>query len=210
MGCCTNLLDFCRRTGIDDCFERFSTLHFIGPDGTQHDFAPSRWLPAPLHLLPGLMKLKYLSAGERWGIVRSVAKSLWAAKEGRPGRPIELEEEETMGEWLRRQGQSERAIERFWSVVLVERAGRDGRSCLAGRGANGLPQRLFGLARRERSPAAAAAAAHDLSRSRGQVARRSGRRASLGARRSEQIEGDRRRAHALVLADGTRRECRSQ
>ena len=74
MGCCTSFLDFCRRTGIDDCFERSGTLHFIGPDGTRHDFAPSRWLPAPLHLLPGLMRLKYLSLGERWGIVRALRK----------------------------------------------------------------------------------------------------------------------------------------
>ncbi len=76
MGCCSGFLDFCRRTGIEDCFDRTSTLHFIGPAGTRHDFAPSRWLPAPLHLLPGLLRLSYLSLGERWGIVRTMRRLL--------------------------------------------------------------------------------------------------------------------------------------
>ena len=74
MGCCSEFLDFCRRTGIDDCFDRADTLHFIGPEGRRHDFTPSRWLPAPLHLLPGLMRLSYLSWSERWSIVRTLRK----------------------------------------------------------------------------------------------------------------------------------------
>ena len=179
--------------------ERSDTLHFIGPDGTQHDFAPSRWLPAPLHLLPGLMRLKFLSTGERWGIVRALRK-LVRMSEGetdddsssadRP-HPSPLRAptegwsgEGTMGEWLRRQGQSQRAIERFWSVVLVSRARRNGGPCFAGRGANGFSQRVFGLARHERLVAAAAAAPRDISRSRGQVARRP-RRPVHWARRSD-------------------------
>ena len=65
MGCCTNLLDFCRRTGLDNAFATHRELHFIGPDGRQCDFRPNPLLPAPLHLLPGLMRLKYLSCGQR-------------------------------------------------------------------------------------------------------------------------------------------------
>ncbi len=42
MGCCTNFLDFCRRTGVNDCFQRHKILHFIGPDGRQSDFSASR------------------------------------------------------------------------------------------------------------------------------------------------------------------------
>ena len=39
MGCCTNLLDLCQRTGIDGSFERHADLHFFGPDGRRCDFA---------------------------------------------------------------------------------------------------------------------------------------------------------------------------
>jgi len=138
MGCCTHFLDFCRRAGLDDCFERVETYHFIDPDGRRHDFTPSRWLPAPLHLLPGLMNLKFLSLGERWkiagallrlqrtGPVRagvdsenasSEAVRSWPARGKSLGRQS-ARAEETIGGWLRRRGQSDRAIERFWSLVL--------------------------------------------------------------------------------------------
>jgi squalene-associated FAD-dependent desaturase len=117
MGCCTQFLDFCRRTGIDDFFQRTAKLHFIGPEGTRHDFAPSRWLPPPLHLLPGLMNLKYISLFERWGIVRTLGKLVRQPISSLPTG------EGTIGAWLRRQGQSERVIERFWSVVLTSALG---------------------------------------------------------------------------------------
>ncbi len=120
MGCCSELLDFCRRTGIDDCFDRTDALHFISPEGHQCDFTPSRWLPAPLHLLPGLMRLSYLSWSERWSIVRTMRR----LTQNRGPHPNPLPKGEgTIGAWLRRQGQSERAIERFWSVVLVSALG---------------------------------------------------------------------------------------
>src|SRR5208337_604093 len=68
MGCCTNLLDFCSRTETADGFDRYATLHFFGPDGTRYDFTASRWLPAPLHLMPGLRRLGYLTGRQRRAI----------------------------------------------------------------------------------------------------------------------------------------------
>jgi len=111
MGCCTELADFCRRIDAADCFRRDRRLHFFGPEGKRHDFAAAAWLPAPWHLLPGILRLKYLTLGERWGIVRALRRLARDAAESRP--------DETIGAWLRRHGQSPRAIERFWSVVLV-------------------------------------------------------------------------------------------
>jgi squalene-associated FAD-dependent desaturase len=115
MGCCTEFLDFCRRTRIDDCFHRTDKLHFIGPDGRQCDFAPSRWLPAPLHLLPGLMRLSYLSLRERCSIIRTIRRLIAADSKSL--------DSQTIAAWLRRENQSERAIERFWSAVLVSALG---------------------------------------------------------------------------------------
>src|SRR6478736_6748585 len=60
MGCCTNYLDFCGRTGIHELFTQQNTLHFIGPEGRRSDFTPSRWLPAPLHLAGPLFSLRFL------------------------------------------------------------------------------------------------------------------------------------------------------
>ena len=109
MGCCTELIDFVGRVGLSDCFERVRTLHFIGPTGRRHDFTPCRCLPAPLHLLPGFLRLSYLSVGERWSIARTLAKLV----------RLDRTTSGDIGTWLQRQKQSPKTIERFWSVVLV-------------------------------------------------------------------------------------------
>ena len=116
MGCCTNLADFCRRTGLDAAFRRDRVLHFFTADGTRADLAASRWLPAPLHLGPALMGLRYLSLRDKLGI----ARAMWRLAR------TELADEAagpTMLTWLQAHGQSPAAIERFWSVVLVSALG---------------------------------------------------------------------------------------
>lgn len=111
MLCCTNLADFSRRIGIDGLFRRVDTLHFIGPDGRQCDLAAGM-LPAPAHLAGAFWRLTFLSLSERFG----VARAMW-----RLMRLHEVDDEAspTIGAWLRQQGQSSRAIEQFWNVVLV-------------------------------------------------------------------------------------------
>jgi squalene-associated FAD-dependent desaturase len=112
MGCCGSFLDFCKRTGVEVCFQRHKTLHFIGPDGSQSDITAASWPPAPLHLLPGLFRLKYLTWRECWGIVRTLRKLIRL-------KIYKENEIEIVRSWLRRQGQSEAAVKYFWSVVLT-------------------------------------------------------------------------------------------
>ncbi len=193
MGCCSSFIEFCKNTGIDDCFQRTRTLHFIEPDGDRHDFTPCRWLPTPLHLLPGLLKLSYLSLGERWSIVRALRKLL------------KNDDDEPVGDWLRRQGQSQRAIDRFWSVVLVgalaetvehaslaaaRKVFRDG--FLASRGASDLllPRRPLGEIFNDRL---------------GKRLANRGVKVHLNTP-VRRIEGDRQLAGAVVPADGERRK----
>jgi len=115
MGCCTNLADFCRRTGIAGAFRRHRRLHFIGPRGTRHDLAAVGWLPAPLHLLPGLLRLGYLRLGDRLSILRAMARLARLPQD----RLEDAGQPATIGRWLRGCGQSEEATGGFWSVVLV-------------------------------------------------------------------------------------------
>ena len=112
LGCCSELADFCRRAGIDGCFRRLRRLHFIGPDGRQYDLAASRWLPAPLHLAPALLRLGYLSLPDRISLARAVLRLRSLQVEDDPRGP-------TMAEWLRTQGQSPALVSGFWEVVLV-------------------------------------------------------------------------------------------
>jgi len=108
MGCSTNLADFCRRTEVSDCFRRDQRIWFVGPEGEECELAGSRWLGAPLNLLPALARLHFLT----WPQRREIGRGLWQLMRQSP-------QEETFGPWLRRQGQSDRSIERFWSVVTV-------------------------------------------------------------------------------------------
>ena len=112
MGCCTNFLDFCRRTGISELFDRQATLHFLGPDGRRSDFAPTSWLPAPLHLAFPLLKLNYLSLSDKISIARCLLALSNTPSADSPASPTVLA-------WLQQQRQSANAIERFWKVVLV-------------------------------------------------------------------------------------------
>ena len=116
MGCCTNLADFSRRTGIAEFFARHRTLYFYDPDGRRCDLRAALLLPAPLHLLPSLLGMRFLTLRERLGVARALVRLANFSDD-------DLESAPTMGEWLRRQNQSEQAIRRFWSVVLVSALG---------------------------------------------------------------------------------------
>jgi squalene-associated FAD-dependent desaturase len=116
MGCCTNYLDFCRRTGIDELFTRHEELFFLGPDGRCNEFRPVRWLPAPLHLVGPLWRLSYLSVADKLGICQAMLRLMRRPACG-------SENDLTVLEWLGQERQSPAAIERFWQVVLVSALG---------------------------------------------------------------------------------------
>ena len=115
MGCCTNLADFCRRTGVEDCFRRQRRLHFIAPDGRRHRLSATPLVPAPLHLIIGLGRLGYLTWRDRLRIGRTLRRLARC-------RFVDADRQ-SIGDWLRREGESSAAIERFWSLVLVSALG---------------------------------------------------------------------------------------
>lgn len=112
LGCCTAWMEFCRRTGLSSSIRHDRALHFYGPDGRRYDVGASRWLPAPLHLLPSLLGLKYLSWKERIGVIRAMRQLEKASTDDRPDGP-------TIDKWLLEHGQTHRAIELFWTPVIV-------------------------------------------------------------------------------------------
>jgi squalene-associated FAD-dependent desaturase len=110
MGCCTNLQHFCRLVGIDACFQTEAALTFIGPRGERCHFADCP-APAPLHLLPGFLRLRYLSLSERLRLsrdLRELAHPRWVAADDR-----------SFAAWLTEPGRSADLRDRFWDVVLV-------------------------------------------------------------------------------------------
>jgi squalene-associated FAD-dependent desaturase len=116
MGCCTNLDDFLRRTGTRECFGRRRHVHFVGPDRRRCRFSAAPLVPAPFHLVPGLMQLGHLRLIDRLRILRTLGR-LARLPVGSPA------DSATVGSWLSRQGETDRSVRGFWSVVLVSALG---------------------------------------------------------------------------------------
>jgi zeta-carotene desaturase len=115
LGCCTNLISFYKRLGVSDKIRWFRELTFIEPGGRESRFAPSGFLPAPLHNLPAFLRARMLSVRDK----AAIAGAMLALSRGLP------DSEEDFLSWLRRHGQTERAIERFWKTVLVSALNED-------------------------------------------------------------------------------------
>jgi squalene-associated FAD-dependent desaturase len=115
LGCCTNLVDLYRRFGAEDKIQWFSELVFIEPGGRRSRIAPSI-LPAPFHASPSFLEAASLDFPDKLAIARAMLAMMGSLPEDTP---------ENFLQWLRRHGQTEQAIERFWKVVLVSAINED-------------------------------------------------------------------------------------
>lgn len=115
LGCCTNLLDLYRRFGAEDKIRWFDRLTFIEPGGRRSEIGAS-FLPAPLHTAPSFLAASSLALVDKLAISRALMSFV-------SGIPADTSED--FLSWLKRHGQTERAIERFWKVVLVSALNED-------------------------------------------------------------------------------------
>ncbi|MBI1374048.1 MAG: NAD(P)-binding protein [Phycisphaera sp.] len=111
--CCVNLLDLYQRLGVADRIEWHEVMHFLDKQGHRDRFARS-WLPAPLHLGGSLGRFTTLDRHEKKAIERAMLAMMRLGAKGRANYT-----DVSFGHWLRRLGQPQRAIERFWEVVVV-------------------------------------------------------------------------------------------
>lgn len=115
LGCCTNLLEFYRRTGVEDKICWYENLTFLEPGGRASVIGPSGW-PAPLHTAPSFLRADCLSLADKLAISRAMIGLTPA---------IPSDRGETFLAWLKRHGQTEAAIERFWKTILVSALNED-------------------------------------------------------------------------------------
>jgi len=108
MGCCTNFAHFCKTVGIAHYLQPQPRLYFMTPDRRVSRFQADP-LPSPLHLARSFLGMHYLSFREKWRIVRALLR---LKRENPNDDPPFLD-------WLRRNGQSQVGIDRFWGVVLT-------------------------------------------------------------------------------------------
>jgi squalene-associated FAD-dependent desaturase len=115
LGCCTNLDDFYRRVGSQDKIKFFDKLIFLDPQGRRGTIKAGL-LPAPFHSTGSFLFFSPLNLADKLAIARAMLEIVLSK-----GRPMDLNEGGglSMQEWLVRRGQTQRAIDRFWRVVLV-------------------------------------------------------------------------------------------
>ena len=115
LGCCTAYRDFLQEIGSLDLTIRQKRLRaeVRSPDGKRGTLAALP-LPAPLHLLPSLLRYPHISLREK---ARATLALLAMRRERDRDRPALRQR--SLRDWLRERGQSERAIAAFWDVIVV-------------------------------------------------------------------------------------------
>jgi len=120
-GCCTNLIGFYERIGVADRIHWTDTMTMIEPGGQRRSaLRPFGWgpfrLPAPLHGLPSLLAAPAFSREDKKALMRAFRAFM---------RPVAADSGETLGEWLKRNGQTPGAINRFWRLVIASALNAD-------------------------------------------------------------------------------------
>jgi squalene-associated FAD-dependent desaturase len=115
LGCCTNLVDFYRRIGVEEDIRWYDRLTFVEPGGRASVINPSA-LPAPFHTAPAFLRAACLGFSDKLAIG-------WAMMALTAKQPAENGEH--FLEWLKRHDQTDRAIDRFWKTILVSALNED-------------------------------------------------------------------------------------
>ncbi len=115
LGCCTNLIDFYRRTGVENRIRWYQDLTFLEPGGRASIIGPSS-LPAPLHTSPSFLRAACLDLSDKLAISRAMMALA-------PALPPD--EGKSFLDWLHQHGQTAQAIERFWKTILVSALNED-------------------------------------------------------------------------------------
>lgn len=116
--CCTNLLDFYRKLGVEDKVRFFREYYFLEPGG-RLSVLRRGVLPRPFHLLGSFCRLAFLPSEAKVKVAEALA-GVWQEW----GHRKDLDRL-TVLEWLREKQQPEVAIRRFWAPVLVSAINED-------------------------------------------------------------------------------------
>lgn len=114
LGCCTNLLDFYRRLGVEGLIRYERTIHFLDPRGRRFGLFGVPGLPAPLHLGPSMLGFGALTWGERVAVSRAMTAMLRLGRDGRAALA-----DVPFGDWLDEHRQPPSLVAKFYDPVLV-------------------------------------------------------------------------------------------
>jgi zeta-carotene desaturase len=109
VGCCTNLVDLAAQAGMAESIRWYDELTFIEGSGRRSTLRPGP-LPAPGHQSLSFLAAPMLSLRDKAGIAAGLTRFL---------RGTTADDTESFATWLKRTGQTERAIRHFWEPVVV-------------------------------------------------------------------------------------------
>jgi len=109
VGCCTNLLDLAQQAEMADTIRWYDELTFIESNGRHSLLKPSS-LPAPMHQSLSFLQAPMLSLADKTAVASGLLRFL---------RGYPQDDAESFASWLKRTGQTERAIRHFWEPVVV-------------------------------------------------------------------------------------------
>jgi squalene-associated FAD-dependent desaturase len=115
LGCCTNLVEFYKRLGIENKIRWYDRLTFLEPGGRPSVIGPSA-LPAPFHSAPAFMRAACLNLRDKFAVSRAMAAL---------ASSVPADSADSFLEWLLHHHQTERAIQRFWKTILISALNED-------------------------------------------------------------------------------------
>lgn len=109
LGCCTNLIEFCEAAGLADKIRWYDRQTFLLPGGRASTIETDK-LPAPFQYTGSFLRASMLGTLDKVAI----ARGLMGFARGNHGS-----DEESVAQWYRRTGQTERAIRHFWEPIVL-------------------------------------------------------------------------------------------
>ena len=127
MGCCIYYIDFLRTIGAYDDATLQRSLHAdVILNGKRGTLSGSPLL-GPLHLLPSFVRYPHLSAGDKARVVFGLLKARFTDRR----KDAKSLDSQTFYDWLKRNRQSERAIENLWNLIILPTLNDDARDVSA-------------------------------------------------------------------------------
>ncbi|HLK61739.1 MAG TPA: hydroxysqualene dehydroxylase HpnE [Chthonomonadaceae bacterium] len=111
MRCCTNLADLYERLGVQEQIRYHDTIHFLDGEG-KRSVITNCGLPAPMHTAFSFLAFRSLGVRDKIGIGQAMLAMLRV-------RPDPRYDALDIATWFRQRGQTERAVKRFWTPILV-------------------------------------------------------------------------------------------
>jgi squalene-associated FAD-dependent desaturase len=114
LGCCTNLIDLCKRAGADKHVRWYDDMTFLEPATANRPARKSLLgpgaLPSPGHSAWSFLRASMLSVEDKLSIALGMREFL----QGYPAT-----DQEPFSDWLKRTEQTQRAVLHFWEPLIL-------------------------------------------------------------------------------------------